>query len=239
MVVGEVILLEYKMKKGESLQYKVIVYTDQDFKMTDQNFTQEALMEMVMRQKASDVASDGSMNMDVTIESGSLKREGEELELPTVGSIINMKMQKNGTVTQSSVDFPYQQPPFPSSPVKKGESWNGESRITIPGKDQPETLNYTYTLVGTGKINGHDCAEIKVSCPQKEIELNESTRQVLSASGITYFAYKEGKLVKSEIHTDSDVISKEGVIKTKIKIAVDLLELPSPSLGIEEAYIAR
>ena len=38
MVVGEAILLEYKMKKGESLQYKVTVHTDQDFKMTDQNF---------------------------------------------------------------------------------------------------------------------------------------------------------------------------------------------------------
>ncbi|MCL5773950.1 MAG: hypothetical protein M1536_06170, partial [Firmicutes bacterium] len=109
----EAIMFEYRMKKGESLQYKVSVHTDQDFKMTDQNFTQEASMEMVMHQKASDVASDGSMNVDVTIESGSLKREGEELELPTVGSIINMKMQKNGTVTQSSVDFPYQQPPFP------------------------------------------------------------------------------------------------------------------------------
>lgn len=239
MVVGEAILLEYKMKKGESLQYKVTVHTDQDFKMTEQNFNQGALMEMIMLQKAVDVSPDGSMNVDVTIESGTLKREAEELELPTVGSTINIRMQKNGLVTQSSVDFPYQQPPFPSNPVKKGDSWNGESKIAIPGKEQPETLNYIYTLTGTQKVHGYDCAEIKVSCPKKEIELQEGAKQTISATGTTFFACKEGKLVKSEIDTDSDVIAKEGVVNTRIKIKVELLELAPPSSGTEEAYIAR
>src|SRR5579862_7999392 len=111
MVVGEAINLEYKMKQGETLQYKTTVQSEQTLQEGSQTASGSSLMEMVMSQKATEVTSDGVMAVDVVIESVNLKRDGEKVPFeegsdPT-GKKVSMKMKKNGEVVQTSMDLPF------------------------------------------------------------------------------------------------------------------------------------
>lgn len=236
MVVGEAINLEYKMKQGETLRYKTTVQSQQTLQEGSQSATGSSLMEMVMMQRATDVSAEGTMGVDVTIETVNLKRDGEAVQFdqgqdPT-GKTVSMKMKKNGEVVQTSMDLPFSQPPFPSRPIKKGETWTGDSKIPVPitnekGEVQGHrevTLRYHYSLWDFTRVQGYDCAEIRVSCPESTIPLQDKVEQRISATGTTYFAYKEGRLVKSEVQTDSQISAAEVSIKNQIHVQVELQE---------------
>lgn len=233
-MAGENISLEYKMKKGEEIRYKTTVVSEQSIKEGDNKAEMKSHLEMVMLQKATDIAADGTMTIDVIIESGSLKRDGETEPLPNIGEKISMQMKKNGDIVKTNVDLPFSQPPFPSKPIKKKDTWTGESKVNIPGRPDPVTLNYNYILWDFTKTEGHDCAEIKVSCPECKIALAEGVEQVLSATGTTFFAYKDGMLVKSEVETKTDITAPDAEVKTHIKVKVDLVESKRKSIGVGE-----
>lgn len=240
MVVGQGITLEYKMKKGESLKYQTIVDSDQFIREGENKAEQKSVLEMVMVQKAIDVAADGTISVDVIIESGTVKRDGETEELPNVGQVISMKMRKNGEITQTSVEFPFSQPPFPSTQIQKGGSWTGTSKVNIPGRAEPITLTYNYTLVGFEKVSGYDCARIEVICPESKISLAEGVDQKLVAKGTTFFAHNEGRLVHSEVETNTEIMGPDAEVKTKIKVMVDLQEKKvGPSMPEGEAFIIK
>jgi hypothetical protein len=196
---------------------------------------------MVMMQKCNEVTGDGTLGVDVIIESGFLESEGQKEELPDKGKTISMKMKKNGEIVSTNVDLPFSQPPFPGKEIKKKEKWTGESKVQIPTEPQPKTvtLTYNYILWDFTKVDGHDCVEIKVSCPECTIELGKDDQgkeitQVLSATGTTYFAYKEGMLIKSEVETKTDITATNAAVKTHIKVKVDLVEQKKAAAGATE-----
>ncbi len=232
MLVGETTMLEYKMKKGEVLTYKTTVHSEQEIKTEDQSGSTTSDVEMKMVQKCTDVAPDGTMTVDVTIQSGKLKRDGQEEELPNVGQTITLKMRKSGEIVHTSIDLPFEQPAFPTKQVKKGEAWVGKSKISIPGKPDMVELNYNYSLWEFSKTLGYDCAEIKVSCPQTNIPIQEGIEQTLTASGTTYFAHREGRLIKSEVETKTTIKAQDGSVFTSIKVVVELEDKKSPSADL-------
>lgn len=240
MVVGEAVMLEYKMSKGETLTYKTTVHSDQKIKTEDQSGSTTSDVEMIMVQKCTEVANDGTMTVDVTIQSGKLSRDGEAEELPNVGQTITLKMKRNGEIIHTSVDLPFEQPAFPANSVKKGDTWVGKSKITIPGKSDMVTLSYNYSLWDFTKALGYECAEIKVACPETKIPIGEGIEQVLTAQGTTHFAHKEGRLVKSEVETRTKITAQDGSVDTSIKVVVELQEKKEPGMGSpDEGYIIK
>ena len=234
MIVGDAVSLEYKMKQGEALQYKTTVESNQSLTEGSQSASGSSVMEMVMAQKATNVAADGTMDVDVTISSVSLQRDGESVPFdagqdPT-GKTVSMKMKKNGDVVQTSMELPFSQPPFPSRPLKKGETWTGDSKIPVPVTNddgqvvghREVTLRYHYSLWDFTRVGGYECAEIRVSCPESSIPLQDKVEQRISATGTTYFAHREGRLVRSEVETDSSINAPDVSIRNHIKVRVEL-----------------
>lgn len=234
MASGDAITLEYKMQPGEQLQYRTVVESEQMLREGEQTASGSSLMEMVMLQKATEVSPDGTTAVDVTIQSVSLKRDQENVPFepgqdPT-GKTVSMKMKRSGEVIQTNMDLPFSQPPFPTKPVKQGETWTGDSAIPVPITDadgkvtghKEVKLTYHYSLWGFTRTNGYECAEIKVSCPESSIPLQDKVEQRISATGTTYFAYKEGRLVRSEVETNSQIVAQDVSIKNHIKVQVTL-----------------
>lgn len=234
MVSGDAITLEYKMQPGETLQYRTVVQSEQTLQEGSQTASGSSVMEMVMGQKATEVSPDGTMGVDVTIQSVSLKRDNEAVPFepgqdPT-GKTVSMKMKKSGEVIQTNMELPFSQPPFPTRAIKKGETWTGDSQIPVPITDaegqvtghRQVTLRYHYSLWDFTRKQGYDCAEIRVSCPESTIPLQDKVEQRISATGTTYFAFKEGRLVCSEVETDSQIAAQDVSIKNHIKVRVEL-----------------
>lgn len=222
---NDAINLEYKMDKEEEIRYRTIVDSDQSIKENDVKQDMNSRLEMVMLQKCKNIDSDGTMKIDVTIESGSLKRDGQEEPLPNVGQVISMTMKKNGDIVKTSDRMPFTQPPFPSKSIRKKDTWQEKSTVEIPGRVEPITLNYQYILWDFTEADGYECAEIKVSCPENRVTLQEGVEQVLSATGTTYFSHKEGMLIKSEVETKTDITApNNAAVKTHIKVRVELIE---------------
>lgn len=263
MVSGDAVSLEYKMQPGETLQYRTVVESEQTLQEGSQTASGSSVMEMVMAQKATEVSPEGTMGVDVTIQSVSLKRDQENVPFeagqdPT-GKTVSMKMKKSGEVIQTNMDLPFSQPPFPTRPVKKGETWTGDSKIPVPITDaegkvtghREVTLRYHYSLWEFTRMGGYECAEIRVSCPESTIPLQDKVEQRISATGTTYFAYKEGRLVRSEVETDSQIAAQDVSIRNHIKVRVELenaggsAPAPSPSfspgttLGGNDDFIIR
>jgi hypothetical protein len=240
MMVGEAVKLEYKMTKGETLTYRTTVHSEQEIRTEGQSGSTYSDVEMKMVQKCTDVAADGTMTVDMTIQSGRLIRDGESTELPNVGQTITLKMRNSGEIIHTSVDLPFEQPAFPTKPVKKGENWTGQSRISIPGKPDRVTLNYNYSLWDFTKTLGYDCSEIKVNCPETMIPIGEGIEQVLTAEGTTYFAHKDGRLIKSEVNTNTRITAQDGSVRTDIRVVVELEEKKQPGLPEpDEMYIIK
>ncbi|HEY3998721.1 MAG TPA: hypothetical protein VGO93_07635 [Candidatus Xenobia bacterium] len=258
MALGDTINLEYKMKKGESLEYKTTVESEQSMQEGDQPaMGGSSVMEMVMQQTATDVTGDGVMAVDVTIQSVSMKQNGEAASMPEgsdpSGKKVSMRMKKSGEVVQTSMDLPFSQPPFPTRSLRKGETWKGDSHIPVPVlNDAGEqtgtrqvTLTYHYSLWDFRRVGGYECAEINVSCPETTIPLRDKVDQRISAKGTTYFAWREGRLVRSEVETTSSINAPDVAIKNHIKVRVELTNAssaaaPAPaqlSGGAEEEFI--
>ncbi|HXE71972.1 MAG TPA: hypothetical protein VNO81_04865 [Candidatus Nitrosotenuis sp.] len=237
MLVGETITLEYKMSPGENLRYRTVVESAQRIREegSPDMYTRRVL-EMGMRQAVKEV-SGGLMTVDVIIESGEIREEGQSMQLPTVGSVITITMKKTGEITKSSVDFPFSQPAFPERSLKVNDSWTGQSHMEIPLTDpegnvigkKPVTLNYHYTLAGFERVAGYECAVIKVSCPKTVIPVQEGIEQQITASGATYFAHREGRLIKSNVDTETRISAPGADVKTQVKVAVELTDAPPPA----------
>lgn len=238
MAVAEAITLAYKMTQGESLRYRIGMDSDQQVQEGDKHGTVVSRMDLVMSQKAKSVAPDGTLSLDVIIDTGTVKRNGEATDLPNVGQTISMTMKKTGEVTQTSVDFPFSQPPFPDKPVKVGDTWTGQSTLNVLEGKPPITLTYHYTLKGIKKIHGYECAEIDVKSPVSTHDLGEGVTQTLTAGGTTYFAYNQGKLVQSTVHTKTDVTTAQLTVSNDMKVQIEIEDGPAPA-GAEEAFIAR
>jgi len=61
-----------------------------------------------------------------------------------------------------------------------------------------------------------------VSCPETRFDLQEEIQQSITATGVTYFGHKQGRLVKSQVSTKTEITAPGTVVGTKIKVVVEL-----------------
>ena len=237
MLQGEAIILEYKMTPGEVLKYRTQVDSEQSLQEEGQpEQANRSLLEMTMEQKVTKV-SGGESTVDVTIQEGKIHREGEVVDLPAVGQTIGITMKRNGDIVRTTVDFPFSQPAFPDRTLRVGEKWTGDSKMEIPLMDsegnqtgsKAVTLTYHYTLAGFERVGGYDVAVIEVECPKTSLEIQPEVIQSIVATGKTCFAHREGRLVKSNVETQTRITAPGAEVRTHIKVAVDLVDAPAPA----------
>lgn len=231
--------LEYKLKKNEALIYNSTIQTKNEFIQGENKQTQDSIAEMAMEQLTKGVTPDGIATVDVTIKSGSLKINDKTEDLPNVGQVITMDMRKNGDIIKTSIQVPFTQPTLPEKNIAQGESWTGESKITLPERAEPVIIKYNYTLKEFQNVSGYECAVISLESPETKIKLNENIIQTLSAKGATYFAHKEGRLIKSEVITNAIISAPDLSIKTTSKINLDLKNVKSGAVDANEGYIIK
>lgn len=230
---GETIVLAYDMKPGEKLRYKTEVFSEQSVQedgQPPQGFSSK--MDMTMVQEGKKVNPDGSMEVDVTIVEGTIEREGQSAQIPTVGQTITIVMKRSGEIVRTSVNFPFSQPAFPEKQLKINDTWTGDSQMDIPLFDdegnqtgtKKADLTYHYTLGGIEQSRGYEVAVINVKCPETRFDLTDDTAQTITASGTTHFSHKSGRLVKSQVSTTTEIKAPSAVVGTKIKVIVELQE---------------
>lgn len=230
---GETIVLAYDMKPGEKLRYKTEVFSEQSVQedgQPAQGFSSK--MDMTMVQEGKKVNPDGSMEVDVTIVDGTIEREGQTAQIPTVGQTITIVMKRSGEIVRTSVNFPFSQPAFPEKQLKVNDTWTGDSQMDIPLFDdegnqtgtKKADLTYHYSLGGIEQSRGYEVAVINVKCPETRFDLTEDTAQTITASGVTHFSHKSGRLVKSQVSTTTEIKAPSAVVGTKIKVIVELQE---------------
>lgn len=243
-MLGETIVLAYDMKPGEKLRYKTEVFSEQSVQEEGepaQGFSSK--MDMTMVQEGKKVNPDGSMEVDVTIVDGTIEREGQTAQIPTVGQTITIVMKRSGEIVRTSVNFPFSQPAFPEKQLKLNDSWTGDSQMDIPLFDddgnqtgtKKADLTYHYTLGGIEQSRGYEVAVINVSCPETRFDLTEDTSQSITATGVTHFSHKSGRLIKSQVSTNTEIKAPTATVGTKIKVIVELLEASGGSGGGLEA----
>lgn len=252
--MNDTVTLAYKMSEGEALRYKTEVVSVQTIKEEGQDQqTGQSLLEMTMLQSVKGVSPDGQMTVAVTIEKGTIKRDGQVLPLPSVGQTITIVMKKSGEIVRTSVDFPFQQPAFPERPLKQNETWTSDSKMDIPLYDndgnqngtKSVTLVYGYTLAAFEHLLGYETAVINVSCPTTSIALQEGVEQKITAKGITNFGHKHGRLVRSKVETETEITAPGVSVLTSIKVNVELVDSAPPSGGAmgggqpDEQFIIR
>jgi hypothetical protein len=236
----EAITLAYQMSVGEALRYKTEVLSTQSIKEDGQApQTAQSQLEITMLQTVKGVSPDGQMTVDVTIEKGTMQRDGQVMTLPTVGQTITIVMKKSGEIVRTSVDFPFSQPAFPERSVKLKDSWTGDSKMDIPLYDndgnqtgsKQVTLTYNYTLNGFEHVLGYETAAIHVNCPTETIALQENVEQKITAKGVTNFGHKQGRLVRSRVETETEITAPGASVSTAIRVTVELIEAKGPEGG--------
>jgi hypothetical protein len=128
-------------------------------------------------------------------------------------------------------------PELPDGPIRVGETWTSEGGI--PGKSfNPETsirMTSVNTFEGIETIDGMECARITSEFTGELVTEGESRPGMaisggpVEGSGVWYFAYKEGRLVKSSrtVRATTEIAMAEqgsplvpAVEETKIEIGL-------------------
>lgn len=240
----EPIKLEYKMQTGEEYVYQITLDSEQKMEIEGKPQDIKDHLKMRMLQRVLEVNRDGSYNLEMVVEPQQLIRNNENMPMQAGEQKVTMKMTKNGEILETSMPSPASQPSFPTKTLLVGETWTGESKINL-GKPEPATLKFNYLLWGVEKTKGYECAIIQVNSPETEIPLDAGSVQKISAGGTTFFAHKEGRLVKSEVNTKIYMESPQGKLSNNIKILVTLTEAPqgkvSPTatFGSPDDFIIR
>lgn len=225
-VAKEPIKLEYKMSKGEEYIYQITLDSEQKIDMEGNKQEIKDNLKMKMSQKVIDVGQDGIYQLEMVVEPQQLIRNGESVPMQGGEQRVTMKMNRSGEIIETSMPSPASQPSFPTKTLMVGETWTGESKINV-GKPEPAVLKFNYLLWGVEQTKGHECAIIQVNSPETGIPLDGGNVQKISASGTTFFAHKEGRLVKSEVNTKIYMEVPQGKLSNVIKILVALTEAPN------------
>lgn len=238
MSMKEAVVLQYKMSKNEEYVYDITVDSNREAKAADEMQQERDILKMKMSQKITAVGPDGSYTLDMIVEPKQLVKNGQEIRMDPMQQKVSMKMSRSGEILETSLQGPATQPSFPTRPIFIGETWEGESKVTLsdPSTNQPlapVSMKFNYTLKSIEKVKGYDCARIEVKNPETEIALSQGITQKITATGATYFAHKEGRLVKSDVETRIVMTHPQGSLFNSIKITVDLAEAPRLSPGEE------
>jgi hypothetical protein len=226
----EALRLVFKGKAGDVSEYNVemtgksTVAAQGESKTTDMNMT------MLIRQKIIQVAEDGTQDVSTTIVDGKTFMGGQNVELPNVGTSLLMKITERGKVlnvtgnTPQDMDFQQMQVEFPEKKVEIGDSW---TRRLKANEKFPIPMIAKYTITGFSKVKGYDCVVIKSTIGVDPNYVNKDKMELtVDASGLLYFAYKDGKMIKNEVNSLMDLTmmleTPEQKEPVKINMKMDL-----------------
>ena len=184
----------------------------------------------LIRMKIKEVSPDGEVTMDLKYETarqsfqqGNMPPQ-QNLPSPLQGRTINMKMNSKGEVTDieglqgipggQGLDlketFRYLNPQLPDKRVRIGESWTQEGEVPVEGGGAAMLMNIktVYTFEGFEKVGSYDCARIGT---MTEVKFSLKALAAFhgdgggggTGKGALYFAYHEGKVIKSSIDMDT------------------------------------
>ncbi len=209
-------------------------------------------MEIIADKNATIIRQNGKVIYDSTAPGEKLKPSPFE---GLIGQSMTMKVTKTGKILEVKgleglkrlmPQFDIQgmikqsQPAFPEKKVRIEESWVQKTELPLPQVGKPVTIETKYTLKGFEKIKGYNCARIEAKVdvlltdlvfdmslgkPQTEVKM-VIDRLSQKMEGMLYFAYKEGKLIKSDQDMDMSMemttkIKREGK-KTEMKTNMNM-----------------
>lgn len=225
------VILEYKNAVDETLTYKTVMNTIQKTEEADKpESVSHSRMEMILDQKVVKVKGK-TADIDMRINDGSIERDGQYYELPSVGQIIHTTMEDNGKIISSSLNSGMNQPSFPRGLIRIGDTWTENHNIEVPlDNNQVKTivLHYTYTLAELTHEKNYDVAVINITAPEVKTELQQGINQTIQVSGRTLFAHRAGRLVSSSISTKTIIEASGLTLNTDVTIDVTLQNVDSP-----------
>ena len=214
-------LIKYKLKKSDISRYITTVHSLREAIEGSYYEKNESKMDMSMTQEVIDVHNNGNMDMRVSIDSSVLKKNGHEVPIKRKERIFTMKMSENGEVIESSGTGPQSPPLFPDRDINPGDSWKSEKELSVPNRSDKILLKTIYKFEGLEEFKGIDCVRIVINTEEVSLEFDEGVVQTIGGSGLTYFGYKEGKLIKSEVNTYTRTTLSDAEIKVTTKVIVN------------------
>ena len=200
------------------------------------------VMKLKMVQKVENITPDGTYELNIEVTPESLEKDGTPMDIPIDPQKVFMKMDKYGNVLYSSIQAPSTATTFPKNPIKIGDSWTGESKVSIPELNREVKLLFTYTASAIKQVNGYECLQIDVEGQPSNLEI-EGITQTFETKGVTYFAYKDGILVKSDVTTNIKATAGEASMTHELTVSVNLENVemkgaPTAGIGGEEFLIS-
>jgi len=261
----ETLQLCYKFEKGQVTRYQVQIMNRGKFRLLNQKkeSSLNTVTEMFFRQSVKD-EQDGMYKVVWALQSGTVRIPGfgqSVITLPELiytmderGAIHNISgldkltllpgkpQQKSFALTLGQLRFQG----FPKTPLKVGDEWTRVTAIELPNNEKVP-VKVTSKLLGYERYDNYDCAKIetKYVYPVK-IVLDDKTNGKLTLEGkesgamIVRFAYKEGKMIRTEgdVTSEAKVVNadgKPGDAYVDLQLNVVSRLLPNPTASETEA----
>lgn len=230
----ETLQLCYRFEKGQVSKYQVQIMNRGRFRLLNQKkeTSLNTVTEMFFRQSVKD-EQDGLYKVIWSLQSGTVRIPGfgqSVITLPELtytmderGAIHNISgldklallpgkpQQKSFALTLGQLRFQG----FPKTPLKVGDEWTRVTAVELPDNEKVP-VKVTSKLLGYENYDNYDCAKIETRYDYPiKIVLEDKTNGKLTLEGkesgamIVRFAYKEGKMIR----TEGDVTSEARVVK--------------------------
>ncbi|MFQ6007513.1 MAG: hypothetical protein ACE5K8_01030 [Candidatus Zixiibacteriota bacterium] len=125
------------------------------------------------------------------------------LQVQSNGRVRNVRLGAEEDYTQISyIKNYYEQglPVFPRDPVRPGYSWTQTTKVVLP--NEPMEASMSYQVTSFLRQAGYDCAVIECQGnmviplePNPKDTIQTSGLDLITTTGVLYFAYKEGFVV--------------------------------------------
>lgn len=236
MLGDKAVSLEYRFQKGESLKYRISLNSDYTFAKDGaqpEHRKNETALTLIQTVKA--INYNDSFDLEIFFKEDKKITGNTESEFTKNEGSLRLRMLKNGRITHSSVGPAFSFPPFPERPLMKGESWMEENQLTLPGHRQ--AVPFQYTLTDFKEINGHECAVLEVEAPELTIFLEAGLEQKVLVKGVNYFDHQNGRLIKSEVKSASEILGYDWKAQNQTSLQVELVTPEESRESLEETEI--
>jgi len=217
-------ILKYKFLKGDEDRYRVVTSSLETISRdTGEETSKDSSIKMELLHKITDVLPDGTGNILVIIEKGPAGPDGKKQEYV-------MKMATNGKILEMSGVKMQNTASLPDNDVQQGSTWSAESALELPGVKNPVPYKNIYTLKSFEKVDNYDCAVITMKSDKLNVEIDVpdfpevKVKQTIKSEGEIFFAYNEGKLVRSTTTTITCSNLPDGTMETEMMVKVELIQ---------------